>query len=63
MARHDEYMAGSYIPIVVMSRFRKEKLNYVVTITWNSTEIMQRLGQPRNLVGRFVTTFPQLVVV
>lgn len=62
-AKQERFLPGSRIPIVVESRIRDDRPDYVVILPWNlRNEIVEQLDYIREWGGRFVTAVPSLDV-
>ena len=62
-AKQERFLPGSRIPIVVESRIRDDRPDYVVILPWNlRNEIVTQLDYIREWGGRFVTAVPSLDV-
>ena len=62
-AKQERFLPGSRIPIVVESRIRDDRPDYVVILPWNlRNEIVAQLDYIREWGGRFVTAVPSLDV-
>lgn len=62
-AKQERFLPGSRIPIVVESRIRDDRPDYVVILPWNlRNEIVEQLDYIREWGGQFVTAVPSLDV-